>query len=105
MQIRHNSQDLRYRQPFGAVTCGETVTLNIYAPGCAGAAVRLWQNQSGETMIPMSRSAALFSAKIKMPENPCILWYFFVLNYGNKVICYGNNPESLGGEGCIYENS
>ena len=105
MQIRHNSQDLRYRQPFGAVSCGETVTLNIYAPGCAGASVRLWQNKGGETMIPMSRNAALFSAKIKMPENPCILWYFFVLNYRNKVLCYGNNPESLGGEGLVYENS
>ncbi|HHW94457.1 MAG TPA: hypothetical protein GX736_00805 [Mogibacterium sp.] len=105
MQIYHNSQNLRYRQPFGAVTCGETVTLNIYAPGCEGASVRFWQDQSGETMIPMNRSAALFSAKIKMPENPCILWYFFVLNYGNKVVCYGNNPESLGGEGCVYEGS
>ncbi len=105
MQIRHDSQNSIYRQPFGAVTCGETVTLNIYAPGCAGASVRLWRNQSGETMVPMNRSAALFSAKIEMPKDPCILWYFFVLNYGSKVFCYGNNPESLGGEGCVYENS
>ena len=105
MQICHNSQDIRYRLPSGAVECGRTVMLNLYAPGCHGAAVRLWQEGKGETMVPMEQSAALFRAKIKMPDEPCVLWYFFVANYGDKIICYGNNPESLGGEGCVYENT
>ena len=105
MQISHDSQDLRYRSPGGAVETGTTVTLNLYAPGCLGASVRLWQEGKGETMVPMTQSAALFRAEIKVPEDPCILWYFFVANYGEKIICYGNNPESLGGEGCVYENS
>lgn len=105
MQICHNSQDVRYRLPFGAVECGRTVMLNLYAPGCHGASVRLWQEGKGETMVPMEQSAALFRAKIKMPDEPCVLWYFFVANYGDKIICYGNNPESLGGEGCVYENT
>ncbi len=105
MQICHDSQNIRYRQPFGAVTCGETVTLNLFAPGCHGASVRLWQEGKGETMVPMNQSAALFTAKIEMPKEPCVLWYFFVANYGDKIICYGNNPESLGGEGCVYDNT
>lgn len=105
MQICHDSQNIRYRQPFGAVTCGTTVTLNLFAPGCHGASVRLWQEGKGETMVPMKQSAALFSAQIEVPGEPCILWYFFVANYGSQIICYGNNPESLGGEGCVYENS
>ena len=105
MQISHDSQDVRYRSPGGAIETGATVTLNLYAPGCLGASVRLWQEGKGETMVHMDQSAALFTAKIKVPEDPCILWYFFVANYGEKIICYGNNPESLGGEGCVYENS
>ena len=105
MQICHDSQDLRYRSPFGAVCAGDTVTLNLYAPGCLGASVRLWQEGKGETMVSMTQSAALFTAKIQVPKEPCLLWYFFVANYGEKIICYGNNPESLGGEGCVYENS
>ncbi|MBR4143767.1 MAG: 4-alpha-glucanotransferase, partial [Firmicutes bacterium] len=56
-------------------------------------------------MVQMTQSAALFSAKIQVPKEPCLLWYFFVANYGDRIICYGNNPESLGGEGCVYENS
>lgn len=105
MQICHDSQNIRYRTPFGAVTCGQTVTLNLYAPGCHGAAVRLWREGFGEQMIPMKQSAALFSAEVQVPEEPCILWYFFVATFQDRVVCYGNNPESLGGEGCIYENS
>ncbi len=105
MQICHDSQDLRYRSPFGAVCTDAEVTLNLYAPGCHGASVRLWQEGVGETMVPMTQSAALFSAKIQVPKEPCLLWYFFVANYGDRIICYGNNPESLGGEGCVYENS
>ena len=105
MQICHDSQDLRYRTPFGAVCAGDTVTLNLYAPGCHGASVRLWREGVGETMVQMTQSAALFSAKIQVPKEPCLLWYFFVANYGDRIICYGNNPESLGGEGCVYENS
>ena len=105
MQICHDSQDLRYRSPFGAVCAGTEVTLNLYAPGCHGASVRLWREGVGETMVPMTQSAALFSAKIQVPKEPCLLWYFFVANYGDRIICYGNNPESLGGEGCVYENS
>ncbi|MBR3243852.1 MAG: 4-alpha-glucanotransferase, partial [Parasporobacterium sp.] len=105
MQICHNSQDIRFRTPFGAVTVGATVTLNLYAPGCHGASVRLWQEGKGETMVPMRQSAALFSAKIKVPGEAGVLWYFFVINTGSRIICYGNNPESLGGEGCIYEGS
>ena len=105
MQVCHDSQNIRYREPFGAVTVGQTVTLNLYAPGCRGASVRLWQEGKGETMVPMNQSAALFTAKIKVPEEPGVLWYFFVVNCGDRIFCYGNNPESLGGEGCIYENT
>ena len=104
MQICHDSQNIRYRTPAGAVHCGETVTLNLYAQGCHGAALRLWQEGKGETMFPMVQSAARFSVDIKMPDEPCVLWYFFVVNTGENVLCYGNNPESLGGEGCIYRD-
>ncbi len=103
MQICHDSQNIRYRNPFGAVTCSQTVTLNLYAPGAHGASVRLWREGKGETMVTMHQSAALFSADIQVPEEPCVLWYFFVVNYGDRIICYGNNPESLGGEGTVYE--
>ena len=103
MQICHNSQERRYREPIGAATVGCTVTLRLFAPGCSGASVRLWQEGVGETMVPMQQSAALFTAEIKVPEEPCLLWYFFVVNEGGRLVCYGNNPESLGGEGCVYE--
>ncbi len=105
MQIRHDSQDIRFRSPSGAVTLGSKITLNLFAPGCSGASIRLWQEEKGETMIPMEGRAALFSATFTVPNEPCVLWYFFVANYGDRMVCYGNNPESLGGEGCIYENS
>lgn len=105
MQITHNSQNSRFRSPLGAAACGESVTLSLFAPGCSGASLRLWQEGIGETMVPMKQSAALFTVSIRLPEKPCILWYYFVINTGGRIVCYGNNPESLGGEGCIYENS
>lgn len=103
MQICHDSQNSRYREPQGAAPAGSTVALRLFAPGCHGASVRLWQEGVGETMVPMKQSAALFSAEIRLPEEPCLLWYFFVANYDGAIVCYGNNPESLGGEGCVYE--
>jgi 4-alpha-glucanotransferase len=48
---------------------------------------------------------AVFVVDYKVPDNPGLVWYYFVLQQDLHVFHYGNNSERLGGEGqlCIEE--
>ena len=103
MIIFHDSHDLRYRNPFGAREAGSTVTLTLYAPEAYSARVRLWREGHQEELIDMQRVVTQFSVTLTLPEDPCVLFYYFILDMGIRTVYYGNNPEVLGGKGQISD--
>jgi 4-alpha-glucanotransferase len=119
----HNSQDLFYREPFGAVACGEQITfrLKIFsALPIETCFLRLWETDR-EVVIPMLRTSEnrqssditavpkpstdqeIFEGKYQAPYNPIISWYFFIIRVGTQTYYYGNNSKKLGGEGQLWE--
>ncbi len=112
MFLYHNSQEINFRSPFGAVKAGTTITLGLHAESEAeidSAHVRLWFEKR-EHLIPMSISqtgkAEYFcTAKITLPETPCIVWYYFFVQCENKTYYYSNNAEQLGGTGIFSDST
>lgn len=104
MNIFHNSQLKDCRTPFGAVTPKTTVHLQLECQGAKKAQLRLWEDEKGETMLPMIMHEDWAEIDLTVPDYPCVLWYFFVIEYPDKTICYGNNRKRLGGIGEVYEN-
>ena len=102
MQILHNSQDIRYRNPFGAQKSGGKVTLAIHASEADQVMLRLWREGYKERLIEMTGDSNLFTVQISLPANPCVLFYYFIIKTGDNIVYYGNNPEGLGGIGQVY---
>ncbi len=112
MKIEHNSRTNFYRSPFGAVVCGTEITLRLaVSDGGIPSAVRLIYQVDGEdeTAVDMPyeltvNGSSVYSAKIKAPETPGLIWYWFELvqNY-DSTLYYGNNYSALGGVGTVYQ--
>ena len=109
MYVYHNSQDTRFRSPFGAVGTGGTVLLRLEIKDCnepESVMVRLWVNNS-EQFFPMAmkkeNKTYIYSVDIDMPENPCLLWYCFVIDGNGKRYWYLNSSDGLGGVGRLED--
>lgn len=53
----------------------------------------------------MKRSGDMFTAVVKMPDEPCNVLYDFILTEGEEFRYYGNNPEQIGGVGMMVNLS
>ena len=103
MKLFHDSRDIRYRAPFGARTCLETVTLRCDAPQADEVWLRLWLTDR-EQLIPMRPGLdGLFEAQLRLPETPCLVWYYFIARFGEETLFCGNAPDDLGGAGWEYD--
>lgn len=112
MEGFHNSQNIEYKNPFGAVEASGKVflRLDVHDPVqgliCY---VRLWHDELGARLIPMTcekwGSTAVFSAEITMPEEGCLVWYSFVLENFERRLFYGNNEGNMGGVGKMYSSN
>lgn len=110
--VFHNSHDKLFREPFGAVPCGEKINLGIRINSVISVKsvlLRLWKEGWGEKIIDMKVSGKLenccfFSAEITVPEEVGLLWYYFIIECYDKTYYYGNNTDKLGGPGEVYEN-
>ncbi|MDR0930958.1 MAG: glycoside hydrolase family 13 protein [Clostridiales bacterium] len=67
--------------------------------------LRLWLDGQ-EILMPMESNAPLhYSISLDMPENPMLVWYYFLIELKNgEILYYGNNSLNLGGEGQVYIN-
>ncbi len=112
MRIEHNSHNSFCRTPFGAAVCGCTVTLRLMLGDSAWpeSVVIQYEDSRGKheklmhyhsTML----GAYVYEAQITMPNEPCVLFYSFKLNFDNSSVYYGNNAQCLGGIGEQYENN
>lgn len=103
MVVYHNSQDAKYRFPFGAVKTNTRVILRISAAEADSVDLRLWTEKDKEKKVPMDRMGEFFVCSIQVPEEPCLLWYFFMICKEGKTFYYGNAKDRLGGIGRISE--
>jgi 4-alpha-glucanotransferase len=107
--IQHNSHDRFFREPFGAVACGERVTLRLRvrsAIALEGVLVRLWRDNHEEEKMPMqvretNGESRVYEAAVTAPFEPGLVWYYFIVTAGGKTYYYGNNSRNLGGHGQI----
>ena len=104
MQLYHNSQDPEFRMPMGAVPCGTEVRMRIHTEGAHKVWLRLWW-QEAETWQPMDHQGnGRFECVTRMPDQPGLLWYYFVAEDGWGSRWYlGNAEDGLGGEGLMLD--
>ena len=118
----HNSHNLFYRDPFGAVHCRQKIVLRFMikaAPFQGEATVCLHilketpdgisreefmmapevEDNSGE-----GHGGRIFRVEISAPEQPCLLWYYFIVNGPQGTFYYGNSPGSKGGVGSLFSS-
>ena len=106
--IIHNSHLSEFREPFGALEYGHAVTLSLGTAGIwqhAKVTLRVWQNSSGEALIPMQSNADGLAHTTTLDTglyNLELLWYYFILEKDGQTIYYGNNQSKLGGIGAEY---
>lgn len=92
---------------FGAAPAGSSVVLRLQASLEAAACtayVRIWTERTGEIRYDMEWDGTFFSAAVPMPEEGCLVWYYFVIHDGaGNTIYYGNNEKQTGGIGTVYD--
>lgn len=112
MDIEHNSRELFYRSPFGAVTCGTEICFKLAVSGVGiPLAIRLiYKQDAGEEIkvdmpfVFTMSTHSIYSVMVKMPEIAGLVWYYFELETNQGTVYYGNNSKNLGGKGEISFN-
>lgn len=101
----HNSREIRYRFPQGALKCLEGAVLKIVLFGAdapyAKVFLRLWADGS-EALICGKREPTFsfindgenphemcFSFHITAPETPQLIWYYFIIDVHGEKLYYG----------------
>lgn len=115
--ILHDSHNTDFRSPFGAVSCNTAIRLKLLIavpqhrgiPPVEAVQLRLWQEGAGETVIDMQPSGQAqdqhwYEAVFAAPEQPGVLWYYFIVRQGGQTFYYGNNAAQTGGVGTISDN-
>ncbi len=107
MDIEHNSRELFYRSPFGAVTCGTNIRFRLSVAGVGiPNAIRIVYMPDGKAEIRADMpyvfevsEHSIYEVTIKMPDAAGLIWYYFEVVTSSGVIYYGNNSKNLGGKG------
>ncbi len=107
MRIEHNSRQRFFRSPKGAVTCGTEIQFRVAIDGAGiPRSVRLIYKQDGKDEVyedmPFVFSvlgSCVYEKTVKMPDEACLVWYYFELSTDAGIVYYGNNSENLGGIG------
>ncbi len=106
MNVFHNSQDVLYRSPFGAVPTESEVSLRLdIASDVSPDSVFLKVLSNDDcTLVPMQSryldNTHIYTATIKTPHTPCLLRYGFVINLNGQTYYY-SNTSGKGGIGDI----
>lgn len=107
MNIEHNSRKATYREPMGAVPCGTVVTLRAAVESYAiPNSVECVINDRAVRMyyVMEINNNRIYECKVEMPQTEGLVWYGFRVDVSGEVAWCGNNPEFLGGMGCMYSD-
>ena len=98
----HDARQEDYRAPFGAVRCGEELSLRFRLLGgtVESAALLVWGDEVS-LELPMTREGAWYACRFPAPDDPAALWYAFCLQTakGERWLC----PETGGFVGSLRE--
>lgn len=99
--LKHNSHDIFYRNPVTPIKTGEKVRIRIEYDGSSTPILRTWTNKE-QCYEMLLVDENLYEYTLTMPEEPCQLWYNFLIENNQGTIIYGNSNDMLGGEGQTY---
>ncbi|MBD7913451.1 glycoside hydrolase family 13 protein [Clostridium cibarium] len=107
LRIIHDSQNMKFRSPFGAVEIQQKVKLSIEMDRDVIVAVELLKGNEPIKNIGMNKEylnngSYKYSAVIDTSNYTGIIEYYFVIIDGYSRLYYGNNDERLGGVGRVY---
>ena len=115
--IIFNSQDEKFKSPFGATPSGEKVAFKILTDtsiNCLEVSLILKNDTESQFEFSQTeiekigdRDYKVWSLNFITPSVAKTIFYHFKLKIGNDntIFYYGNNPLALGGIGEIYETS
>ncbi len=105
MPFFHDSQDLKYRMPFGAVPCGTEIQLSLICDDPdpdTEACLRLWEDQGPVSRIEGSsirgEGKMEWHFTITAPSEPALLWYAFEVIQGENRSTVHAPADGLGGK-------
>lgn len=97
----HDARFKEYREPFGAVCCGENVTLRLRVIRGKAQKIFLIMRSDAETKeYLMERDGEWFSYTMPAPEQPAAMWYSFRIETSDSShwLC----PDNTGYFGRLY---
>ena len=104
--IFHDSQNLYYRSPIGAVPTQSFVRLAIdvdLKDKVSLVRLHTWQETCGSIYYNLKKSSwdeKHYFIDLDMPEDGCLVWYYFIIELADgKLLYYGNNKAQMGGIG------
>lgn len=104
--IIHDSQNPYYRSPLGAVPTQECVRLAIdidLVESIASVRLHTWQESCGAVYYNLKMSSwdsNHYFVDLDMPEDGCLVWYYFIIELSDgRLFYYGNNKMQMGGIG------
>ncbi len=110
LHVYHNSHDISYRSPFGAVPVGQEIVIRILIQSNKPAndvVLRFWKRDIGEKVIPMKLvrenmdNGDRFYEAVFSPQHHQLLWYYFRIQYGGSTYYYSRPDNLYGGVGCL----
>ena len=111
IQIFHDSHNIQLRNPFGAVTIGTKVRIRIWTSKKSSVYINLINFYNNQVEVQMNEigwngyvNSWVYENEIDTSNCFGLIYYYFRVNYCGRNILYGNNIESLGGEGQTYFN-
>lgn len=105
MTIFHDSRNILFRKPQGAMPCGEKLRLAVRAMVVDKVFLRLWC-QDAETLYPMRQTSTdMYEYELTLPSDPGLVWYYFIAETeSGKRYYLGNAGDGMGGVGDLYGN-
>jgi pullulanase len=107
--IIHDSHDIKFRNPFGAVQIGTKVKLRLVSNRSFKVHINLvnfYNNQIQLEMKEVGRDNLYnyfnYQIDIDTADLLGVNYYYFVIDIQGQILFYGNNIEGLGGKGEIY---
>ncbi|MEZ4357643.1 MAG: glycoside hydrolase family 13 protein [Eubacteriales bacterium] len=101
--VYHNSANPSYRYPMGACKTGDSVLISIKVKtGAITSASLILKGHGGEESLPLDKKGDMWALNIKLPEDPCVLFYYFCLKTDNETYYYGSGHNRTSGRGYVY---
>ena len=107
IQAYHNSRELRFREPFGALPCGAEAVLRLFVWGPAAeraeATLRTWNGDERFYKGSPRREQGniVYEFRFRVPEKPCVLWYNFRVNAEGRQFYLGAEDGLLRSGGSV----